>query len=140
MPLERNTIVFAGGIFRDVTAYASAFPRPGETIFGHDFLASFGGKSANQSVACAILSKDDDDRCTKVAFVGAVGDDENGRAYRKNLAKYGVDTTGLIDLDGSHTGVATIFVDSTTGENQIVVVKGASDKVTERELQVTMVP
>ncbi len=67
-----------------------------------------------------------------------MGDDENGGAYRKNLLDRGVDVSGLLQLDGSHTGVAAIFVESTSGENQIIVVKGASEKISEKDIQVLM--
>ncbi len=67
-----------------------------------------------------------------------MGADENGGAYRKNLLDRGVDVSGLLQLDGSHTGVAAIFVESTSGENQIIVVKGASEKISEKDIQVLM--
>ncbi len=130
MATKKDTVVFAGGIFRDLVAFASEFPKPGETVFGQDFLASFGGKAANQSVACANLSGggNEENEC-KVAFVGAVGKDENGRAYKEALKERGVDVTGLAEMEGQHTGVACITVRTDTGENQIVVVKGASGAV-----------
>ncbi len=132
--MSSGSVVFSGGIFRDLAAFAPRFPRAGETVFGHDFLVSFGGKSANQSVACAKLRAAPEE--ADVAFVGAVGADENGRAYRAHLSAAGVDTAWMVEMDGAHTGVASIFVDSTTGENQIVVVKGASEKISENEIEV----
>jgi hypothetical protein len=41
-------IIFCGGIFRDLVAYADRFPKVGETLFGTKFKMGFGGKSANQ--------------------------------------------------------------------------------------------
>jgi hypothetical protein len=44
----KKSIIFSGGIFRDLVAYTERFPKVGETIFGSKFKMGFGGKSANQ--------------------------------------------------------------------------------------------
>ena len=41
------------------------FPKAGETVYGHRFIQSFGGKGANQAVAAARLG-------SSVSFIGKV--------------------------------------------------------------------
>jgi ribokinase len=61
-------------------------------------------------------------------MVGAVGDDDGGRAYLARLRSLAVDVTEVELLDGVPTGQAWITVDD-DGENAIVVVPGANARV-----------
>merc|ERR1719431_1998606 len=63
-------------------------------------------------------------------IVAKVGGDEHGEAYTKNLVDQGVDTKHLGTVAGVSTGIATIFVESSSGENMIVIVPGANEKLT----------
>ena len=56
-------------------------------MFGSKFFTGFGGKAPNQAVMCKRLG----DTHTKVSFIGKLGNDENGRAYRENFEQSGVD-------------------------------------------------
>jgi sugar/nucleoside kinase (ribokinase family) len=60
----------------------------GETLFGSKFFTGFGGKAPNQAVMCKRLGGDK----TNVSFIGKLGDDDNGQAYRENFKQTGVDT------------------------------------------------
>ena len=120
-------VVFVSSIFRDLVAVSPQFPKPGETISGSDFFMGFGGKGANQCVMAARLGAD-------TTIVGKVGDDEHGEAYRKNLVDQGVDTKHLGTEAGISTGIATIFVESNTGENMIVIVPGANGKLAPKDV------
>lgn len=66
----------------------------------------------------------------QTVIVGSVGDDEHGRAYSDNLASLKVDTRHLATVAGVSTGIATIFVESGSGENMIVIVPGANARLT----------
>src|SRR5690242_20459210 len=115
-------IVIVGSANIDLTTFTDTFPRPGETIFGREFHLGFGGKGANQAVAAR--------RCgANVSMVGRVGDDLFGTAYIDNLKQQGIDTGRVLVTPGVSSGVAPIFVDS-SGQNRILVVKGANDRVT----------
>ena len=120
---NNNKIVFISSIFRDLVAVSPKFPRPGETVLGSDFFMGFGGKGANQCVMAAKLG-------AETVIVGKVGDDEHGRAYTDNLKQLGVDIKYLGQEKGISTGIATIFVESGSGENMIVIVAGANERVT----------
>jgi ribokinase len=105
-----------------MTTFAEHFPKPGETIFGQNFDLGFGGKGANQAVAAKLCGAD-------VVMVARVGSDLFGPATIKNFESLGIDATHVRQLAGVSSGVAPIFVEP-SGQNRIIVVKGANDKLT----------
>jgi ribokinase len=115
-------IAVVGSANTDLITFASAFPRPGETIFGTGFDLGFGGKGANQAVAARLCG-------SEVLMVAKVGKDLFGEATVKNFASLGIDTTHVRIIEGVPTGVAPIFVEP-GGQNRIIVVKGANDQLT----------
>jgi ribokinase len=115
-------IVVIGSANIDLTTFTDQFPRPGETIFGRDFSLGFGGKGANQAVAARKCGAD-------VTMIARVGDDMFGEATIRNFKSFGIDTSHVLITPGVSTGVAPIFVDS-SGQNRILVVKGANDRLT----------
>jgi ribokinase len=112
-------IVVVGSANIDLVTYTDAFPRPGETIFGREFSLGFGGKGANQAVAARLCGAD-------VAMVARVGDDLFGPATIENFAARGIDVNHVKITPGVSSGVAPIFVESSS-QNRIWVVKGAND-------------
>lgn len=119
-------IIVLGSINMDLVAHAPRLPRPGESLIGTSFHTTPGGKGANQAVACARLG-------VQTHMVGRVGNDVFGEALLKNLAAYGVDTTG-VSIEGSQpSGVALISIDE-AAENNIIVVPGANGVVGQPEL------
>ena len=112
-------IAVIGSANTDLTTFADAFPRPGETIFGKSFDLGFGGKGANQAVAARLCG-------AEVAMIAKVGNDLFGEATVKNFAAFGIDTTHVNIVNGVSSGVAPIFVEP-NGQNRIIVVKGAND-------------
>lgn len=121
-------IVFSGGIFRDLVTTTQRFPKPGETLFGCDFFMGFGGKSSNQAVMCRKLG-------ANVAMVGKLGDDDHGAAYRQNYLNLGINTDHLGTESGCSSGIASIFVNTESGENQIIIVAGANAKMGPSDIQ-----
>jgi ribokinase len=119
-------IVVVGSANIDLTTITDAFPRPGETIFGKAFHLGFGGKGANQAVAASLCG-------SRVSMIARVGDDLFGPAYVDNLNARGIDTSCVRMTPGVSTGVAPIFVDS-SGQNRILVVKGANDRLTPSDI------
>ena len=111
-------IVVVGSANMDRTLAVEHLPRPGETVSGRPVVQGPGGKGANQAVAAARLGR-------SVAFVGCVGDDDEGRLIRQDLTREGVDVSALRDLGGTATGAAFICIDE-HGENTIVVSPGAN--------------
>lgn len=116
---KRPRIAVVGSANIDLTTFADQFPKPGETIFGRKFDLGFGGKGANQAVAARLCGAD-------VFMVARVGSDLFGPATIENFRKQGIDPTHVKQIEGMSSGVAPIFVES-TGQNRIIVVKGAND-------------
>ena len=112
-------VLFCGGIFTDLCAYCPVFPKDGETLFGTKFEMGFGGKASNASVMCAKLG-------ARVGIMGRIGDDGNGRAYIENYKANNVDISNLRIDANNPSGVASIWINSTTGENKIIIVPGAN--------------
>lgn len=113
-------ILVFGSINVDLTFRVDRQPAPGETVLCPDYLASPGGKGANQAVAAARAG-------AATAMVGCVGRDSFAEPALSTLRKSGVDTAG-IDTTDTPTGCATICVDR-SGENAIVVASGANMRV-----------
>jgi ribokinase len=115
-------IAVIGSANTDLITFADRFPRAGETLFGTSFDLGFGGKGANQAVAARLCG-------AEVLMIAKVGNDLFGEATLKNFASFGVDTTHVKIIEGAPTGVAPIFVEP-NGQNRILVIKGANDKLT----------
>src|SRR6516225_7895322 len=112
-------IAVIGSANTDLTTFADAFPRPGETIFGKSFDLGFGGKGANQAVAARLSGAD-------VVMVAKVGDDLFGEATVRNFASFGIDTSRASIVGSVTSGVAQIFFER-DGQDRIRAVKGGND-------------
>ena len=123
---KRPRIAVVGSCNVDLTSFIDDFPRPGETLFGKHFDLGFGGKGANQAVAASLLG-------AEVHMVARVGDDLFGPATIKNFKSLGIGASQVKIVKKTASGVAPIFVDS-SGQNRIVVVKGANDKLLPRDV------
>lgn len=113
-------IVVVGSTNADIATSLPRIPGPGETLLGSEPVVSPGGKGANQAVSAALLGGN-------VAFVGAVGKDDQARVATSLMREAGVNLDGLAELDAP-TGAAWIMVDE-QGENSIVVLSGANAHV-----------
>jgi ribokinase len=119
-------IAVIGSANTDLITFADALPRAGETIFGTHFDLGFGGKGANQAVAARLCGGE-------VLMLAKVGRDLFGEATVKNFASLGIDTTHVKIVEDAPTGVAPIFVEP-SGQNRIIVVKGANDRLTPADI------
>ncbi|TGO06512.1 ribokinase [Serinibacter arcticus] len=115
-----DLVVVVGSINVDLLLTVERHPRPGETLLGGAGTQSAGGKGANQAVAAAL-------RGAPTAMVGAVGDDAGADVALAQLRRAGVDLAGVATVPGP-TGLAVVTLDE-AGENTIVVVSGANEKV-----------
>jgi hypothetical protein len=108
-------VCVVGSINVDTTLRVRTLPGPGETVLASKRRTAHGGKGANQAAAAG----------EDVAFVGAVGTDEQGDAALENLARRGVDVVGVARDPDHPTGSAVVVV-SVDGNNLIVVDPGAN--------------
>ncbi|MGN7326036.1 ribokinase [Bacillus pumilus] len=114
-------IVVVGSCSMDLVVTSNKRPNAGETVLGETFKTVPGGKGANQAVASARLGAD-------VYMIGRVGDDTYGQDILSNLQDQGVRTSYMKPVTEMESGTAHIIL--AEGDNSIVVVKGANDKVT----------
>jgi ribokinase/non-canonical purine NTP pyrophosphatase (RdgB/HAM1 family) len=130
-------VVVVGSINQDLTTYAPSLPSPGQTILGSDFIITAGGKGANQAVAASSIGVVDKTR--GVHMIGRVGDDDMGLSILSKLSSKGVRLNERESrAAGVHTGVASIVVDTTSGQNTIVVAPGANMHLSKEEVKATI--
>jgi ribokinase len=106
---RRPRIAVVGSANVDMTTFTNQFPKPGETIFAQKFDLGFGGKGANQAVAARLCG-------AEVFMIARVGSDLFGPATIENFRRQGIDTTHVRQIEGL-----------SSGQNRILVVKGAND-------------
>src|SRR5262245_1806063 len=116
-------IAVVGSLNVDVSLRVPRFVKPGETLRASALELGAGGKGLNQAIAAARLGG-------RVQLIGRVGVDAFASDALDALGAAGVDTTYVESLVGERTGVATITVDESSGQNQIAVAAGANKKVT----------
>lgn len=114
------TVLVVGSLNADLVAGVPQLPRPGETVIADTSVLTAGGKGANQAVAARTAG-------ARVLMAGAVGDDDQGRAYRRRLKDLGVDTRFLAVDRKRATGQAVVVSQlQRDGANFIVVLPGAN--------------
>lgn len=121
-----SDIIVIGSINMDIVVKTKEIPKVGETVIGREITENPGGKGANQAAALAKLG-------TKVSFLGMVGNDTNGKKLLSSMQESGVNTSLIKSIEGS-SGTAFISVDD-EGNNSIIVVPGANDKVDKNYLE-----
>lgn len=120
-PGDLPRVVIVGSINADVIVRVDHLPRVGETVLGTARMVALGGKGANQAVAVARTG-------VTVSMVGAVGSDAEGRRMLARLSGAGVEVGSIATIADCSTGRAYVWVDD-EGDNMIVVVSGANDRV-----------
>jgi ribokinase len=93
-------------------------PLAGETLTGHGFRQTHGGKGSNMAVQAARLG-------AEVTFAAVIGRDANGDAFLAALAEEGIATNAIRRSDTLPTGTGFIVVDA-QGRNLIVMDPGAN--------------
>ncbi|MBV6468955.1 MAG: Bifunctional ribokinase/ribose-5-phosphate isomerase A [Nitrospirae bacterium] len=115
-------VVVVGSSNIDLVVTVDRLPGPGETVPGHHFARSFGGKGANQAVAAKRAG-------AEVVFLSKLGDDAHGALLEEHLIAEGFSRQTLLRDRHAPTGLAVVLVDR-AGRNQIVVVPGSNGALT----------
>ena len=123
-------VLSIGSVNMDYTLYVDSFPLPGETIFGHTRYIQPGGKGENQIIAVSKSHK------VEAYFIGAIGNDSDGREITKVLKENDVKAY-LKTFDDTETGNATIIVDGNS-ENKIIIIGGANQKLSPKDIDVNL--
>lgn len=116
-----NKVTVLGSVNLDTTIRMNRLPIPGETVHSNEIFSSGGGKGANQAIAAQRSNAD-------TAFIGAVGNDEQGRLLLELLDQDGINTSGVQIIENDRTGSAVVMVDE-LAENSIVIYSGANKKI-----------
>ena len=115
---EPAAVVVIGSYLVALVIEVERFPAVGETVNGGGYFETHGGKGSNMAVQAARLGA----RCT---FVGRVGDDARGRAFRAMLSGEGADTDHLHLQEDIATGVGFVIL-GPGGQNMIAIDSGAN--------------
>lgn len=107
-----SRLVFVGSVNTDTIAVVPHVPAPDERLLAHTLVYGGGGNSATAAVAAARLGGD-------VAFVGPVADDDQGERIRTDLAREGVDISGLVPVAAGEGGASVVLVDQSAGTRAI---------------------
>ena len=107
----------------DLIVRADRMPKEGETIVGKEFQRAPGGKGANQAMAAARLGGN-------VTMIGRVGDDLFGQDQIQSLRQAGIETSYITVDPEAPTGVGSITLDDSSGNNRIIIVPGANMRCT----------
>jgi sulfofructose kinase len=99
----------------DLLAVAARFPKPDTKQPLLRFEAQVGGQIATALVACARLG-------WRTRYLGGVGDDDNGRRVRQQLAQEGVDAQ-LKTRPRVATRTAIILVEQKTGRRTVLEIR-----------------
>lgn len=119
-------VIVAGSVITDMSVIVNRHPLVGETVFGNNITLSPGGKGANQAVSAARLGAD-------TTMICKVANDDNGQRSLSFMKEEGIHIKryGTSQKD---TGVALITVSELTGNNSIVVVLGANEDLSTKDI------
>lgn len=120
-------VVVIGSYLAALVLEVERFPAVGETVPGRGYFETHGGKGSNMAVQAARLG-------ARVSFVGRVGDDARGRAFRELLAGEGVAAGHLHLQADTATGVGFILLGS-GGQNMIAIDAGANEHFTPADVE-----
>jgi ribokinase len=125
--MAKEGVAILGIYVADLAFTAKRQPIMGETLLGAKFAMGPGGKGSNQSVAAARAGG-------KVTFISKVGKDNFGDAALAMYAREGI-VAKVEQLSDASTGAAYIFLEQGTGNNAIIVVPGAADRITVADVE-----
>ena len=125
--MGKKVTVF-GSFVVDLMGRCPHLPVPGETVKGSIFKMGPGGKGFNQGVAAHKAGAD-------VSMVTKLGEDTFADVALCTMMKLGMDTGRIFRTGKTETGSALIMVDENTSQNEIVVILGACDTITDEEVE-----
>lgn len=111
-------VIGFGALNYDKLYRVGKIAKAGEHMPITEVTESAGGSAANTVAALAKLGA----RC---GFIGAVGNDSEGKIMLEDFRGYGVDTLGITVFDDARTGIIIGFVDS-KGERTLYPYPGAN--------------
>lgn len=125
--MSKKITVF-GSFVVDLMARTPHLPVPGETVKGNMFKMGPGGKGFNQGVAAHKAG-------AQVTMVTKLGKDTFGGVALDAMNELNMDTSKVFITEETETGIALITVDEITSQNEIVVVSGACNTISDEEVE-----
>jgi ribokinase len=125
-------IAVIGSIIADLAVRTPRVPSIGENLLAESFTIGPGGKGANAAVAAARAG-------AETVLVGCIGADDFGRMEMARLRQEGVNVEAVAVDAQAATGVALIMIDA-DGENTILVVNGANDRLSAEAVSRALAP
>ena len=122
----KKILVF-GSFNYDMTARVEDFPKPGQTIMGLSFETGPGGKGSNQAIAAHRAG-------AEVVFATKIGNDSFGSCALETFKNEGMGTDCILTDCSLPTSSAFITVHSGSGQNSIVVNKGACSHISSSDI------
>lgn len=124
---KKSKVVVVGSFIVDLTGFASRFPKDGETVIGSAVKIGPGGKGSNQATAVSRAG-------AEAIMVTKIGCDVLSNIAHEHYSAEGMCEKYIYKTDEAATGTAFIEVSESTGENRIIVVKGANELLTADEV------
>lgn len=119
-------VCIIGSYAKALVMTVDRIPLVGETLLGHDYRETYGGKGSDMAVQAARLD-------AKVNYIGVIGDDNFGHEFIRLMKTENIDIEGIRVTKEKTTGVGFIVKD-VNAQNVIVVDKGANDLFCEEDI------
>ena len=124
--MGKKTVVF-GSFVVDLMGRTPHLPAAGETVKGTVFKMGPGGKGFNQGVAAHKAGAD-------VTMVTKLGRDTFSDIALNTMKELGMKQDRILYSDDTETGCALIMVDENTSQNEIVVILGSCNTISDAEV------
>ncbi len=124
--IKMGKVVVFGSFVVDLMARSPHLPIAGETVKGSMFKMGPGGKGFNQCVAAHKAGAD-------VTMVTKLGRDTFANVALDTMKELKMDESHIFFSEDTETGIALILVDENTSQNEIIIVPGACNTITEKE-------
>lgn len=125
--MKKKVTVF-GSFVVDLMGRTPHLPVPGETVRGSMFRMGPGGKGFNQGVAAHKAGAD-------VMMITKLGKDTFADVALNAMKELDMKTEKVFITDQDETGIALILVDENTSQNEILVVPGACNTISDEEVE-----
>lgn len=112
MSQSEPVLTFVGAATLDALALVERYPGADERVVASRLAYAGGGPAATAAVVAARLGH-------RTAFVGAVGDDDEGDRIVAGLQLEGIDTSGVVVVPGALSGASVVVVASDTSTRAI---------------------
>lgn len=123
---QNGRVVVCGSLHYDIAVETSDWPKKGETSVGSAWHPKLGGKGRNQAVAARRAGAD-------TFMFGRIGADDFGSELVADLARRGIDHTGVTVSSTAGSGMSVALFDP-TGDYRAVIVSGSNLEVGQADL------